>query len=357
MRSLDIIESPEDWDASLLALPDPHVLQSSTWGALKSKQGWHPTRLLWSEAGRPLAAAQILIQQRGRLRLGYIAKGPLVDWANLPLVDEVLSRLEIYARDHGLLLLKIDPDVRRDTMPGLAGVSLLRWHGWRESREQIQFCNTMVLDLRPSLDTLMEQMKSKWRYNIRLAVRRGVTVREAQESELPALYDMYAKTADRGNFTVREKPYYMVAWRQFMQANLAVPLVAEIEGEPLAMVVLLHFGERAWYMYGASRARHRQLMPNHLLQWEAIRRAKALGCTTYDLWGAPDMLDERDPLWGVYRFKQGFGAAFVPHIGAYDYTPKLWLYRIYHFLRPRAVMLAHRRYWAEVEAAGEHDAL
>lgn len=333
----------------MLQLPDPHILQSSTWGELKSKQGWYPTRLLWSEEGRPVAAAQILIQQRGSLHLGYIAKGPIVDWANLPLVDEVLSRLEIYARDQGLLLLKIDPDVRRDTMPGLASVSLLRWHGWRESFEQIQFCNTMVLDLQPSLDTLMTQMQSKWRYNIRLAVGHGVTVREARESELPTLYEMYAETADRNNFIVREEPYYIAAWRQFLRDHRAIPLVAEVNGEPLGMVVLLHFGERVWYMYGASRATHRHLMPNHLLQWEAIRRAKADGFKVYDLWGAPDTLDERDPLWGVYRFKRGFGAAFVPHIGAYDYTPKPWLYRVYHFLRPRAVALAHRRYWAQVE--------
>lgn len=330
-------------------LPSPHVLQSWAWGTLKAQQGWHPTRLLWYDADRIVAAAQILTQQRGRLSLGYIAKGPILDWGNLPLVDAVLSRLEIYARHNNLLLLKIDPDVRRDNHQGLSILSLLSWHRWRESFEQIQFSNTMMLGLQPDLDTLMGQMKSKWRYNIRLAVRRGVTVRAATPADLPLMYQMYIETAKRDNFVVREKSYYLLAWKHFMHAGLALPLVAEAQGEALAMVFLLRFADRLWYMYGASRTQHRNLMPNHLLQWEAIRLAKKLGCTTYDLWGAPDKLDEGDAMWGVYRFKQGFGAQLIPHIGAYDYAPRAWVYRLYAFFRPRLVALASLRYWVQCQ--------
>lgn len=341
------IDDAQQWDSALKALPEPHVLQTWAWGAFKGRSGWSTERFLWGAVDHPMAAAQILTQQRGRSRLGYIPKGPTLDWGDPAQVEAVLSDLEGLARRSAMLTLKLDPDVRADTPEGKAVVALLKRRGWRPSFEQIQFRNTMTLDLRADLDTLMDRMKSKWRYNIRLAVRKGVTVRTAGLSELSLLYRMYAETAERDAFIIREEPYYRDVWKTFMEAGLATPLIAEAESDPVAMMVLFHFGARAWYMYGASTELHREYMPNYLLQWEAVRKVQALGCTTYDLWGAPDTLDEADPLWGVYRFKAGFGAEFVPHIGAYDYAPHALLYRLYAFLRPRWVALAQRLYWAK----------
>ncbi len=95
-------------------------------------------------------------------------------------------------------------------------------------------------------------------------------------------------------------------------------------------------------MYGASTRKHRNLMPNYALQWEAIRRLKAMGCTLYDLWGAPDVLDESDSMWGVWRFKRGLGATFAPHIGAYDFAPSRLLYSLYCRIQPLHIALLHR---------------
>lgn len=335
-----------DWNHAILKLPQPHVLQSWSWGAFKARHGWQAKRLTWQEDERdPWAAAQILTQQRSRFKLGYVPKGPLMDWEHRGHVTEVLETLENLAKQESMILLKIDPDVRKDTELGKSIMQLLKQRGWRPSFEQIQFPNTMLLDLRPDLDTILMDMKSKWRYNVRLAARRGVEVRVADRSELSLLYDMYAKTSQRQEFIIREENYYLDAWQTFMDADLAIPLLAEVEDEPVAMLILFHFGTWAWYMYGASLEKHRRCMPSHRLQWEAIRHAKELGCETYDLWGAPDELKESDPMWGVYRFKVGFGAEFAPHIGAYDYAPNRLLYRIYAFLRPRWVAFAHRRYW------------
>ncbi|MFP4395962.1 MAG: lipid II:glycine glycyltransferase FemX, partial [Anaerolineales bacterium] len=341
------IENQKQWDDAAAQAAMPHVLQSWTWGDLKSEYGWRPTRWLWRRRDKdePVAAAQILVRNRGPLHFGYIPKGPLVDWSDAALAEQVLADLEGFAARRGLVLLKIDPDVRADTEAGQAILQMLQRRAWQRSFEQIQFQNTMLLDLRPDLDTIMAGMKSKWRYNIRLSARKGATVHEVGEEALPLLYEMYAETAQRGEFIIRERQYYLDVWARFMQADLAIPLLAEVEETPVAMLILLHFGDRAWYMYGASRAVHRDCMPNHRLQWEAIRRAKARGCTVYDLWGAPDELDESDPMWGVYRFKEGFGAEFAPHIGAYDYAPRRWLYRLYAMLRPRLLAWMQRRYW------------
>jgi len=336
------------WDAALLALPQAHILQSWLWGELKGSRNWTPARFLWHVDDRVVAAAQVLVLQRSRLRLGYIPKGPLLDWTDSALVETVLAQLTAYARQCGLLLLKIDPDVRADSDVGHATSALLAKHGWRASFEQIQFRNTMLLDLQPTLDQLMAQMKPKWRYNIHLAVRKGVTIRDAALDDLPLLCAMYAETAARDSFVIREEAYYRDVWQRFMRAGLSWSLIAEVDDVPVAMAIAFHLGTYAWYMYGASRDAGRDFMPNHLLQWHIIRRAKAAGCTVYDLWGAPDTLEATDPLWGVYRFTEGFGATFVPHLGAYDYTPRTWLYRLYALLRPYTVAMAHHYYWTRI---------
>ena len=351
MNRVNIINNSLLWDRALLELPRPQVLQSWAWGALKASQNWEATRFLWREDNYPVAAAQVLVQRRGRMRLGYVPKGPLLDWHDTPLAAIVLSRLAQFARERRLTLLKIDPDIGVDTHAGQAVLTLLKQQKWMESFERVQFRNTMMLDLRPSVDVLMARMKSKWRYNARLAMRRGVRVRAAQVEEFPTLYEMYVETASRDGFIIRERDYYLAVWQHLIEAGHALPLIAEADGHPLAMVFVLYFGDSAWYMYGASRSTQRQLMPNHLLQLEAIRRLKALGCRSYDLWGAPDDLIETDSMWGVYRFKLGMGAHFVSHIGAYDYPPHPLLYRLYAMARPYLVTLAQWRYWLHVEGA------
>jgi lipid II:glycine glycyltransferase (peptidoglycan interpeptide bridge formation enzyme) len=186
-------------------------------------------------------------------------------------------------------------------------------------------------------------MRSKTRYNIHLAERSGVRVRPGQADDQDLLYALYAETSVRDGFVIRSPGYYREAWGSFITAGMAQPFVAEIDSHPVAAIVVYRFADRAWYLYGMSRALHRERMPNHLLQWEAIRWAKQQGCTAYDLWGAPDRVDESDPLWGVYRFKQGFGAGFVRTIGAWDYTVRRPAYWAYSAVLPRLLVVMRRR--------------
>ncbi len=349
-----------EWNAALARLPHPHVLQTWEWGAFKSRYGWQPTRYLWLEDDRPRAAASALTRRLERWRSGvmYVPKGPILDHEDAILLQQVLGDLEDAARQARALFVKIDPDVAVDDTAGEAVVETLRRRGWRASREQIQFRNTILLDLRRDPDELLAAMKSKWRYNVRLAARRGVTVRRGTSADLPLLYDMYTETAARDGFVIRPREYYRDAWAAFIEAGLAQPLIAEVEGEPVAMVLIFHFpptsevpatpraGEgRAWYMYGASRAIHREKMPNHALQWEAMQWAREQGCATYDMWGAPDVLDESDPLWGVYRFKRGFGGEFVRHIGAWDFPTSRSGYWLYTTVMPSMLAALRWLYW------------
>jgi peptidoglycan pentaglycine glycine transferase (the first glycine) len=339
------IDKRERWNEAVADLPHGHVLQSYEWGEFKSRRGWTPLRLLFTAGEEVVGAASALLRRPSLVPWGvmYVPKGPTLDYDDQELLAIVLGRLEDLAKEHRAIFVKIDPDVRADR-DDIKQALLDR--GWRASPEQIQFRNTLLIDLRRSEEELLRAMKSKTRYNVRLAQRRGVEVHLGSIDDLPLFYEMYKTTSARDDFIIRPFSYYADAWGIFARQGLAQLFLARYQGEALAGLMLLHLGDKVWYMYGASTDRHRNLMPNQLLQWEAMRWAKAQGYACYDMWGAPDALDEKDPMWGVYRFKAGFGGELTPHLGAYDFPTSRLLYWLYKVVSPRYLDLLrglHRR--------------
>jgi peptidoglycan pentaglycine glycine transferase (the first glycine) len=335
--TLNSITDAHHWNAALTALPGRHVLQTWEWGQFKRRWGWTPRYLLSPQSD---AAALVLRRTVSPLKLSilYVPKGPALDYANAATVDRVLGDLVDLARRERAIFIKIDPDLPAPDQ------LILGDRGWRFSAGQIQFRNTMLIDLAPPEDQLLAAMKPKTRYNVRLAEKKGVTTRSGDLTDLDLLYTMYAETAQRDGFIIRPIDYYRDAWGSFIQSGLAQPLIAEVEGEVVAGLILFHFADRAWYMYGMSRNVHREKMPNYLLQWAAMRHARARGCTVYDLWGAPDELTEADSMWGVYKFKEGLGAAFTPHVGAHDFVISRFGYWLYSVAMPRVLNLIRARH-------------
>ncbi len=345
--SMSRIEDAVAWDAALMRLPDPHILQSWAWGDTKTQTGWAARRLLWQRDGAPVAAASMLVRRMAQgipLAVAYIPRGPALDWSDATLAQTVLAQLEDEARAARALFVKIDPAVRADTEAGQLLTGLLNQRGWVVSPDQIQYRNTVLSDLARDEDSLLAAMKPKWRYNIRLAERKGVAVRDGSVADLPTFYAMYLETGRRDGFLVRPYEYYRTVWERFLRDGLAHVLLAEVEDRPIAGIILFKFGPTAWYFYGASTEQARDFMPNHALQWAAMRWAKAAGCTRYDWWGAPDDLVETDPMWGVYRFKMGFGGEFAPGIGAWDLPTFGPAYTAYTRAMPRLLDIARRRH-------------
>jgi lipid II:glycine glycyltransferase (peptidoglycan interpeptide bridge formation enzyme) len=352
------LTDPAGWDQLAAGLPGAHVLQSWEWGELKSRYGWRAERLAWGGQ----AAAQVLTRSAlgGALRVLYVPRGPLLDWSDTALRDQVLDDLQALARRRGAILLKLDPAVplaaglpeaeTADPTGEALRAQLVR-RRWRFSPDQIQFRNTITLDLGRSEDALLAAMKQKTRYNLRLAAKKGVSVRLGTLDDLDLLYRLYAETSVRDGFVIRHAGYYRDVWGALLRAGLAQPLIAEVAQEAVAALILFVFGGTAWYFYGMSRDAHREKMPNHLLQWEAIRWARARGCQTYDFWGAPDELVETDPMWGVWKFKEGFGGQIVRGLGAWDYAPLPRLYQLYTHVLPRVLDAMRRRGQSQTRAA------
>lgn len=354
-------EAPAGWNERIGRLPGAHALQTSHWAAVKHPNGWKPLYVEWGNPAGELEAAALILARTisiggyaARMKVLYCPRGPLLDWSNQGLREQVLADLSEIARQQGAIFIKIDPDLPvgtgipggSDDLPdptGLKTLADLQARGWKLSAEQIQFRNTAVIDLTRDETALLAGMKQKTRYNIRLAERKGVVVRAAGPDALSALYQMYAETSVRDGFVIREEAYYQLAWGEFLRAGLGEALVAEVDGEPVAGIVLFRFGGTAWYMFGMSRDKHREKMPSYLLQWAAMQRSKAAGCRRYDLWGAPDIFNERDSMWGVFRFKEGLGAQVVRTIGAWDLPVQPVFYALYTQILPRILDFLRRR--------------
>jgi peptidoglycan pentaglycine glycine transferase (the first glycine) len=373
------------WNELISKLPNPHLLQTFEWGQVKAKYGWEPIYIVWGETGKwkvesdpallstfhsTIKAAALVLKKtvlsRGfaaRLCLLYSPKGPLLDWDDEPLRKRVLDDLEMFARQQGAIFLKLDPDVALGTgVPGTetdisepggeAVCADLSRRGWRYAEDQIQFKNTVMLDVSASEEEMLARMKQKTRYNVRLGAKKGVTVRVGAEQDWPMLYKMYAETSMRDGFVIRDEHYYQTVWQLFYESSIvnrqssmpsSAPLIAELDGEALAAVYLFHFAGRAYYLYGMSRESHRELMPNYLLQWEAMKWAKAQGCRVYDLWGAPDEFNETDGMWGVFRFKEGLGGTILRTLGAWDFAPNPLWYTMYAKVMPKILDVMRTR--------------
>jgi peptidoglycan pentaglycine glycine transferase (the first glycine) len=385
------------WNALISKLPNPHFLQTYEWVQVKANYGWSPIYIVWS--GRSytpytsdqldllepsdlsdLKAACLILKRQilnngfaARLSVLYSPKGPLLDWTNESLRNRVLNDLQAFAKKESAIFLKMDPEVvlgtglpggEDDTVnnSGQALISELERRGWRSSSDQVQFKNTVLIDLKSTEEELLARMKQKTRYNIRLGEKKGIVVRIGTLDDLSTLYKMYVETSVRDGFVIRDADYYNTVWRTFMAnakspvsnshvqttsfqfpAPFAEPLIAEVDNEPVAAIFVFYFAGRAYYVYGMSRNAHREKMPTYLLQWEAMKRAKANGCEVYDLWGAPDVFNETDSMWGVYRFKEGLGGEVVRTLGAWDFAPNPFWYKMYSEVMPRVLDVMRAR--------------
>jgi lipid II:glycine glycyltransferase (peptidoglycan interpeptide bridge formation enzyme) len=357
-----------NWNSIISKLPNPQFLQTYEWGQVKAKYGWRPLYVVWTAdqfivandqlpiTDNCVAAALILKRQiirsgfAARLSVLYSPKGPLLDWTDESLRERVLNDLQSFAKKQRAIFLKCDPDVVLGAgIPGSEGdvpenngqvvMSELKRTGWRYSSDQIQFRNTVLIDLNPTEDAMLARMKQKTRYNIRLAEKKGVVLRVGTLEDLSMLYKMYAETSLRDGFVIRDEGYYKTVWTLFIKSDepTCEPIIAEVDGEPVAAIFVFYFVGRAYYVYGMSRNVHREKMPTYHLQWEAIKRAKARGCRVYDLWGAPEVFDESDSMWGVYRFKEGLGGQVVRTLGAWDFAPNPLWYKMYSEIIPRVL--------------------
>lgn len=316
----------EKWDTYLKSKPNAHILQASAWGLFKQNYGWYPKYLLTDDVG-----AQVLFRKLAfGLTFGYIPKGPVgKNWEKI--IPEAIS----LCQKENAFVLYIEPDMWEDNNKSCSLMS----QGFNPSPISIQPRRTMVLSLTGREEEWLNNMKQKTRYNIRLARKKDVVIERSNDIRL--FNDLIKVTGVRDKFGVHTAQYYKNVFDLFSKEQDCVLLIAKYKKTALAGIMVFARGKRAWYFYGASNNLERNRMPTYLLQWEAMRWAASRGCLEYDLWGIPDeekntlekgFMSRSDGLWGVYRFKRGFGGEIKRTAGVYQKVINKLIYKTYSML-------------------------
>ena len=290
--------TPAEWDARLSELmSEPPLLQSWAWGEVQRHAGWDVERVV-------LPSGLALVLLGGRLaRHGYVPRGPVAPSA------AVMRELLSWARGAGLARLRLEPDGSPDLADELRSLGLRRRPDARPQQPE----RTAMVQLRSSEDDLLATFKSKTRYNIRLAERRGVVVACGAEPE--ELERQAAATARRQGIRLPGTSYYR---RLLETLPWCRTYVARHEGEALAAILVARHAGRAYYRYGGSSGHKRELMPMYAAQWEAMRGAAADGLREYDLWGVPPSDRPDHPWHGLHQFKAGFNGREVDYCGVWE---------------------------------------
>lgn len=329
MREIKADESRE-WDDFVAAADNGHLFQSWGWGEFKRRYGWLPVRLAYVRDGQIAGAAQVLLRSVAGFSLAYVPRGPVVPGDQPDMYRNLLRAIHQVSRRRHSIFLKIQPNE-----PCNAEMDrFLRELGFLRSPHMVDARATMFVDLRGGSDAVFARLPKQTRYNIRLAERRGVTVRHAQnDSDLERFHELMSETGERAQFRVRSLGYYRDMLDHFRQLGQAELLLAEIDGQVIAGMMRFAFGPEGMCLFGGSTRDYSREKPNYLLQWKAMQWCMERGCTRYDLWGIPEeaveeeagvgavlkATEKRSGLWGVYEFKRHFGNWTVRYIGAYDY--------------------------------------
>ncbi|MDL2229415.1 peptidoglycan bridge formation glycyltransferase FemA/FemB family protein [Treponema sp. OttesenSCG-928-L16] len=303
-------------------------LQSAFWGSFKACFGWNARAfsLDWGELGN---TALLAIRRRllPGISFAYVPWGPELpehfpddDRTRSAALGDIAKALRpFFPRDTAFI--RFDPPWYSEGA-GTASPSL--FPPLRHASADIQAPDTVLIDLIPPADEILSAMKPKWRYNIGLARRRGVSIKHLDEEGLETFYALFQETSRRDGIAIHGKEYYEKLFshcRSYPGNGRELRLyTAEHEGSPLGAVIVLFRGRRATYLYGASSNEKRNLMAPYLLQWQAMEDAKAAGCEVYDLFGIPPSDDPAHPMAGLYRFKTGFGGRVIHRPGSWDYT-------------------------------------
>jgi lipid II:glycine glycyltransferase (peptidoglycan interpeptide bridge formation enzyme) len=324
-----------EWNAFVYQHPYGHLMQSFEWGDYKSQMNWQAIRLGLRQGANLVAGAQILLKSLPGLpvSVAYIPKGPVVDFENRPLTQHLFQLIHHLAQRKRVLFLKIEP-VQNHAASTAAFLSQL---GFKPSPQTNQPRSTQVVDLRPGPDEVLLNMRKTTRKLIRRGLRNAdLIVRPGTIADLTTLQALISTTADLKGFPAHPLNYYRLAWQAFCQPkpNTAQShiLVAEYQGQPLAVKLFFTYKERSMHFWGGYSREHSDVHASYLIQWAAMEKAMSLGCTACDLWGIPDEVgamlnrgeeipkDRTGDLWGPYNFKRGFGGQVEYYLGAYDYA-------------------------------------
>jgi len=314
------------WDAFLESTPGGHHVQTSLWAQVKATLGWEPVRLLVTRDEQIVAGAQILLRRLPLVgTIGFISKGPVVGPADPALAEFVVQAVQRVARDRGIRHLTVQPaDNGQELAQRLCSA------GFQPGSTSVAPTATLLLDVTKDEDVLLAEMSTKTRYNVRLAARKGIRVREGDAQDLHRYYQILTATGQRQGFSPYPERYFTEMWRVLHPHGYINLLLAEYAGDVVSAQLVIAFRDTVINKLSVWSGQHGNRRPNEALQWASIQWAKARGYRYYDFEGinrtAAEALVQNEPLpdalkQSVTSFKLGFGGEAALFPTAYDYVP------------------------------------
>lgn len=301
-----------------------HVLQSPEWASFRKKTG---VRVEHISDGFYITVHPIPFVP---YTIGYLPKSAVPS-------QDILRKLQRAGKKHACIFIKLEPDVLKSSVKP----------GWqhhvdiRVSPHPLFTRHTFHIDLTKSAEELYKQFKPKTRYNIKIAEKHGVIVKD--ETDNPQAFEHYIelskKTWRRQHFRGHTEHYHRLMWQTLQPTGIAHLLVAYYDNIPLTAWVLFLYNDTLYYPYGASSDEYKHVMASNLMMAQAIDWGKKNGAKTFDLWGSlgpnPDPAHE---WYGFHRFKEGYGGTLVEYMGSFDLVMQPFLYTLYsmaHNIRQR----------------------
>lgn len=262
----------------------------------------------------------------------YASRGPVCDIHNKDVLEQLTEGVKELGKKYNAFVFRMEPDIEKNDQEFRNIVEQLGYKikdNAKDFKDEIQPRFVFRLNIKDKTeDEILQNCHSKTRYNIRLAKRKGVVVKEGTRDDLKDFHKIMIETGSRDGFIIRSLEYFEKMYDELAPNHMKL-LMAYYEDKPISGIIPIMYGNKTWYLYGASSNAHRNLMPNYLLQWEMIKEAIRNKNDVYDFRGVSGVVDENHPQYGLYRFKKGFGANFTEFIGEVYLPFKPMTYKLY----------------------------
>lgn len=334
-----------------------HPLQAYEWGEFRKKTGIQVVRKGLLEKGKLTQALQLTIHKipHTSFHVGYLPKGTMP-------TTEMIAELKKIGKENNCIFIQLEPNVIKSQI--LNPKSQTNWNlefgawGLRKAAHPLFTKYTFQLDLTASPEEFLAHMSQKTRYNIRVAIKHNVKVREEFSEDAFAAYLALTKeTTNRQGFFAHTQKYHELMWETLkttktkigekldtnhLQAHL---FVAYFDKQPLTTWIVFTFKDKLYYPYGASSSIHRETMSSNLMMWDVIMYGKKMGLKLFDMWGSlGENPDTKDPWYGFHRFKMGYGPKLVEFVGSWDLVINPIVYQGYKIAdRLRWLLLRFRK--------------
>lgn len=315
----------DSFDHNLINNVAVHPLQSWEWGEARKKMGIEVVRLGEFEGEKLKNIYQITFHKipRSPFSVGYLPRSVFPSVAMVECIKEE-------AKKRNAIFVKLEPNVSREEFEKSTKDSEIMQH-LQIAKHSLFPEWTQKLDLTHSETSLLEKMKSKTRYNVRLAEKKGVVIKEMTNDEgFNIFIKLYFETTARQKYHGHTRTYHETIFKT-LEKSMSHIFIAFYEDVPLSAYHLFTFNDTLYYPYGGSSLEHKNLMASNLLMWEVIKFGKNNGCKTFDMWGSLSPDYDPSTTWGGFtRFKEGFGTEFFEFCGSFDIVQNGFAYSAFN---------------------------